>query len=528
MIDEHFDDSLAERQTHHETGERFTEGGQVLRAHIFCIITCTVLTRIDWCDVARVTINTLPDVALLEIFDFYLVSGLVTQWHALVHVCRKWRNIVFGSPNRLELRLYCEPGTPVRETIDVWPLLPISVDSGDLGCLEKWGVDNIVAALERNDRICDFSLVDSSSSHLGKVAEVMQQPFPALTSLQLALEDGRVLPVVVPDSFLGGSAPRLQVLFLDCIPFPGLPKLLLSATHLVDLELRRIPHSGYISPDAMVTGLSALTRLERLIIAFDSPRCRPDRKRRRPPPQARTLLPYLTQLQFSGADKYLEDLVAQIDAPLLGLLAVSFFHKLIFDAPHWQLAEFISRTPTFKIPDEALVVFSNSRVWVLISQPSDGWLCFEISCRQSDWQLSSLAQFCCSAFFQALIPAIEHLYILEDNFSRPHWQDDIESSQWLELLHLFTAVKGLYISRESIPRIEPALQELIGESALEVLPALKTLFLDGEPPSGSVQESIGQFVAARHRAGHPVAVSRWPDTGKKWSVEMLMVHSLIW
>jgi len=36
-------------------------------------------------------------------------------------------------------------------------------------------------------------------------------------------------------------------------PFPGLRKLLLSATNLVRLELYRVPHSGYISPEVMFT-----------------------------------------------------------------------------------------------------------------------------------------------------------------------------------------------------------------------------------------------------------------------------------
>jgi hypothetical protein len=101
------------------------------------------------------------------------------------------------------------------------------------------------------------------------------------------------------------------------IHFRGLPKLLLSATHLVHLELWQIPHSGYISPEVMVTFLSMLTSRERLGIRFKSPQGRPDRKNRRPPPRTRTLLPVLTELRFGGVNEYLEDLAARIDAPLL-------------------------------------------------------------------------------------------------------------------------------------------------------------------------------------------------------------------
>ncbi len=94
-----------------------------------------------------------------------------------------------------------------------------------------------------------------SSSDLKNVLAVMQEPFPALRRLRIRSEYDVQSPVV-SNSFLGGSAPDLQYLDLTCVPFPGLPKWLLSATHLVTLHrlhLWHIPHSGYISPDAMIT-----------------------------------------------------------------------------------------------------------------------------------------------------------------------------------------------------------------------------------------------------------------------------------
>jgi hypothetical protein len=190
----------------------------------------------------------LPDVALIEIFDSYMDGARIDAWHTLVHVCRNWRDVAFRSPRRLNLQLYCKARTPVRELLDIWPLLPIVVK--DYG-YESWDEDNVIAALEHNDRICDFHLARVTSAQLEKVLAAVQQPFPALTRLQLGSQDGRA--PIVPGSFLGGSTPRLQSLVLDGIPFPGLPTLLLSATHLIHLHLWRIPHSGYISPEAMVT-----------------------------------------------------------------------------------------------------------------------------------------------------------------------------------------------------------------------------------------------------------------------------------
>ena len=438
----------------------------------------------------------LPDVALLEIFHFDVDGhGAETEaWHRLVHVCQKWRNVIFGSPRRLNLRLSCTARTPVRKTIDVWPLLPILISSYDSD-----GVHNIIAALEHNDRVHQLKLEYFSSSKMEKVFAAMQQPFPALQYLYL---EPRSETEVIPASFLGGSAPQLELLYLYHIPFPGLPKLLLSATHLVTLRLERIPHSGYFSPEAIVTPLSTLTRLESIFIEFRSPQSCPDR-RRRPPSQTRTLLPALTRFQFKGVSEYLDDLIATIDAPLLDYLQITFFHQLIFDTP--KLTQFISRTPKFKAWDHALVQFSYWGVWV---STIDEELSLGISCRQSDWQLSSLAQVCGSIF---IIPTIEHLYMREVTYSSLSWQDDIETGQWLELLHQLTAVKDLRISRKFMPRIAPTLQELVGGRVTEVLPALQTLFLEGTLSSG-VQETIDKFVAARKLAGHPIAVSHCEDS----------------
>src|SRR6266478_847202 len=261
----------------------------------------------------------LPDVALLRIFDFYIDEERIEEWHTLVHVCRIWRNVVLGSPRRLNLRLCCTGTKPVRNMLDVWPPLPIVVfDNG----YKMLSVGNIIAALEHNDRVCDIELWRRRLPRSPKemVLLAMQRPFPALTNLRLVSREEEV-GFLDSDSFLGGSAPRLRSLWFNCVPFPGLPKLLLSATRLVDLRLWRIPHSGYISPEAMVAGLSALTRLEKLVIRFESPHSHPEPDL---PTMARTLLPALTYLRFKGVCGYLEDVVARIDAPLLKDLNISF------------------------------------------------------------------------------------------------------------------------------------------------------------------------------------------------------------
>jgi len=89
------------------------------------------------------------------------------------------------------------------------------------------------------------------------------------------------------------------------------------------------------------------------------------------------------------------------------------------------------------------------------------------------------------------------------------WHDDMEDAQWLDLLQSFNTAKALYLSWDVAPRIAPALRELVGERATEVLPSLQDLFLEELCQSGPVPEAFEKFVAARELCGHRVSVSQW-------------------
>ena len=105
---------------------------------------------------------------------------------------------------------------------------------------------------------------------------------------------------------------------------------------------------------------------------------------------------------------------------------------------------------------------------------------------------------------------LEDLYIYECLFGEQQdWQDNIENMLWLELLHRFTTVKNLYLSKEFAPRIVAALQDLVGGRTTEVLPTLQNIFLEEVEPAGRVQEDIGKIVAARRLSGHTITVSHW-------------------
>jgi hypothetical protein len=200
----------------------------------------------------------LHDDVLLRIFDFYSGEDMgedhelqrTQDWIKLAHVCRRWRSLVFQSPRRLNLRLLCTPKTRVRDTLDIWPPLPLTIDNSDASDRPP-GMDNIMAALEHDDRVHRMRLGRLSSAELKYLIDsaATQKPFPELTDLQLGMlvyGGPERFERRLPYSFLGGTPPRLRSLYLEYVPFPGLPKLLLSATNLV--HLYEITRSEYFPP----------------------------------------------------------------------------------------------------------------------------------------------------------------------------------------------------------------------------------------------------------------------------------------
>jgi hypothetical protein len=404
-------------------------------------------------------------------------------WQSLVHVCQRWRNLVFQSRHRLNLQLYCTPETPAKDTLDIWPPLPLIV-AGNTALSS--GTDNVIAALGQSNRIRQVDL-HLTGWQLYEVLAPMQVSFPELTDMELSSHDET--PPVIPDSFLDGSAPRLRNFSLSGIPFPGLPKLLLGATHLVDLHLSNIPHSGYISPKVMVLLLSAFSSLDTLTLEFQSPQSRPDRESGVPPPPKRSILPALYEFHFKGVTEYIEQFVTLIDTPRLDEMDITFFNRIDFDCP--RLAQFINRIPTLRGLDEVHVQFNDSIVSVALrdrtSESGSDNLLMNIFCRQPDWQLSSIEQVCNLAL--SPLSTVEDLYV-EHEYSQLVWKNDaIENTQWLELLGPFTAVKNLYLSKEFAPGIAVALKELVGIT--EVLLSLQNIF------------------AARQLSGHPISISVW-------------------
>jgi hypothetical protein len=491
----------------------------------------------------NVTIDVLHDDALLEIFDSYreLMSHYdeMWKWQKLLHVCRRWRHIVLSSPQRLNLRIACTPRTPTRKLLDIWPPFPISVSSIPWDKTDARCKDNIIAALERRDRVFRINLSSIPSAELDQIVSAMGQPFPALTHLHVHPDNRELdwidmeatvtrVPVpLLPNALLGGSAPRLRELSLQSTPYPALPTLVLSATHFHALHLHDVPHAGYISPQAMVTFLLALPNLKSFTIRFASTESRP--LQMSPPPLTRAVLPSLINFEFYGASEYLVDFIAQIDTPLLDRLHMTFPSDVVSDIP--RLYKFLDRGDEPK-------PFIWAELWICPRQvtavlESSSGFTMDIACNVSDRPLESMTRLC-----DQLIPLllkVERLEMHEDcwdgaeffGYDEEGWHDVIEDPDWFELFNLFVSVKSLYIADRLGLILSTVLEKVTGERVTGVLPALQDLFIrELWPVDELVEKIITPFVSARQLYDHPIVVQPWEREEDDLSVELARIEEL--
>ena len=474
-----------------------------LRTHLDCCGELLSLCRTGESYRHATTADMLPNNVLLETFNFYQNNHPINSqwWILLVHVCQLWRQVIFGSPHRLNLQIYCTHGTPVKEYLGIWPAFPIVIDYYRVK-FRSLDDSNVIAALEHPDRVRFFNI--QRRYRLGwdfaNIITAMQKPFPVLTYLEISTRDLNFPSI--PADFLGGSAPRLQEITLSGIPYPGLPALLLSATDLVKLDLFDIPTTGYITPEAMVASLATLPRLETFIIGFRLATSRPDQIH--PPPFTRTVLPALTYFRFKGASEYLEDLVSRLDGPRLNQIVTAYLNQVV-DFQVLQFSNFIDRTVGSEITlfNHARCTFSYGSV-AFTMIPHANYSPWDrrpattiISCHGVDHQVSHIAQVL--GHMSSKLSNVVHLKLKVDDGLQLDGTDDVE---WMHLLHQFSSAKTLHVSQELAGHVALALENIItAEMVDEVLPALDLIRVVGQPAS-----SIEKFTAVRQLSGRPVTI----------------------
>ena len=457
----------------------------------------------------NVAIETLSDDVLLEIFALCLNEDdfdpwydpddeyPYDAWYALAHVCQRWRYVVFASPRRLNLRLQCS-SRRVREMLGVWPAFPIVIRD-IVGFTPD--EDNIIAALEHRDRVCEIKLERLTILQSEKLVPFMQESFPALTKLRIeayhSISRGESAPVL-PNSFLGGSAPHLRSLCLSSLSFPTLPNLLLSASHLIHLDLSGIP-SGFISLE-MVNALSALTKLEVMRLIFEYPDLDSHLEDPAPFPLTRSVLPALTWLGLEGDGEYLNDFVARIDVPSINFLEIAPTDRPFSVVDHFHLSQFIGRAENFNSLDYAAIELGYGGINVHVSMqtltPGCGVLKLQVL-HSSEGPLPTLVQACNSSLLP--LSNTQRLDITTqypDSHSRP--KPDTGDTHWIDIFRLFSAAKSLSLgSMHIVPPVAFALKQVIEEGRSDVLPAIQKLSVSRSLPAGTVREAIEQFIIAR-------------------------------
>ena len=425
----------------------------------------------------------LTDNILLEIFDFYRHThdDTLWDWHILVHVCRRWRQIVFESPHRLHLIIRCTSKTHV-ENLGIWPAFPIAID------FDSVQGDAIVVPVH-TDRVCYFKLDLTAGSQLDTLARIASMPFPILTHLIIHV-DGVHAPLL-PDNFLGGSSPCLQRICLRNITFPALQTLLLSTSDLVELQLCDTPIHHTTLPVRMATCLAELPRLKSFVLQFQSPFFTPDHIDR---PRA-ILLPALTNFEFRGSSKYLEEFVALIDCPQLDEMLIRLGHgyQLV------QLFGFFDHTiPPFRTTKAC--VYDNG-VTLDLYHPTNrtGWDLRPAKTVISFTPINSnYGLFDILYQFSAILSTVVELKFVVN--CQRYYSSDVYDLEWLPFLYRLPALQALYMPLPLAKGIGRALKCLKGEEVAGVLPSLDLICLEDQAPS------IQEFVDVRRLSGHPLTV----------------------
>jgi hypothetical protein len=474
--------------------------------------------------------NTLDDEILLSIFDYYRLDGENTWnirlgWCKLSHVCRRWRQLVHSSISHLGMHILCTNGTPIVDTLEHLPPLPLFVDYQDTTApLSGQDELGIYHALQLRGRVRHIVL-HLPPSILHRLLMLMDGPFPTLGHLSLSSTVDKITSLILPKNFL---APNLRHLTLIGV---GLPKGLsfLSTVSLTTLTLANIRASGYVLPGQLVRSLRHLHQLKELSISFFIPIPRPSAEGELlGEKDIPVTLPNLKQLTFQGVGAYLERLVAQIRAPRLTRFSITLFGQVAFPLP--CLSDFVKKAEHIK-PRTAKVMFEPKAVSLITDRRNydrntpeyEGSFILRVVCKQLDWQIDCMAQ-----ISSALMPALSSAEMVVLGFHEStmpiEWQNgEIDGTTWHELLRPFVGVKVLDIYPALSEELSRALQLGDVGQDLELLPHLQELkytIANGHPKG-----LFSSFVDLRLVVGRPITLD--PRDGMEFTFDSTSLDELL-
>ena len=392
------------------------------------------------------------------------------------------------------------------------PTVPLLIDHFDdnYRYLTAEDEEGIILALQHRDRVLRIRLLKHIPI-LQKLITALDGEFPILEFL--LIENQRYHRPVVekitnlnfPETF---RAPYLRQLALKNFAIPIQSPLLATMWNLVTLLLHKIPSCAYFYPNTSLRWLPHMPQLEILSISFNCYKPSRDLERQllRTPIMTRVTLPNLHLLGFNGTSAYLEALLPWVIIPLLEMLQIGFFYRIIHFIPHLQQFMTIARklrpkAATFNFLEELLRVTAHPHAGARMYT-----LHMELGGRHLEWQVVSAAQ-----VFNALrtvFSAVENptLEYDRDNISS-EWNNEADRTRWRELLGSFGNVKTLRVECGLVEQVSRALQPGEGESPTELLPELQALSYTTTTKAPPL-DAFAPFIDARQKAGYPVSLIR--------------------
>ena len=386
----------------------------------------------------------------------------------------------------MDMNLLLTNNFPPIGDLSYLPPLSLFIDYSDTTkTMTQNDEDNINIGLQRHGFVRRVVLHAPSSS-LNIWLGLMNKPFPKLGQLSL-LSTGTTKEDMTPMLPETLQAPGLRRLSLHGI---GLPKglLLLSSTiSLSTLSLTGVRAPCYFSPRDLVTQLQGLAHLEELTIGFAIPIPLPSREGELlPRPIPPVTLTTLRRFTFRGLSVYLDNLVVQINAPLLERLDLTLLFEIAFTLGN--LTEFIRGAEGLgclvaevKFDENGVHMDAADKKWGYYNRLDITKLSLQVNCEPLDWQIDAAA-LVCSALGTAVSPIEELTLHLDASGMASGWENTLYDTLWHELLQSFIGVKKLHISSSLTLELSLALDSLesVEGLVLQELQELKvTLKIDG-------------------------------------------------
>lgn len=390
------------------------------------------------------------------------------------------------------------------------PPFPILVDHSLADGTEREQSLALAAIANRNrSRVHGISLRRKRHTRMDKLLRALSHPFPKLESLQIGSSCDHDSELILPDTFLSGSAPCLRRLTLRDVVPRCLPPLLSFTTDLIELFLTVRASRNALPEASLVANLQRLSCLRRLELRLmythttisDLPL---------PPAEPRDIvpLPNLMQFVFSGQRHYLEALVVELAAPHMQYLN----------------ADIGDTSFTFPIPHLCRFICDTNIQFIFVRLDfSPFQVKFTAETRSKSVQASASAQ-----SFNIIFPEQTSLEEMGKRLSGPlttveelvvEWGmlGSTRRVPWRSIFDHLRQVKFIQVPSQVAADVAQSFQPVGQALAMDVLPALEQVKVQMVhiPPLSdnyanpylTIPNAFEPLIAARRRVGCPITLS---------------------